>query len=145
MQRKTQLLGEQVKKDYPTDPTRNAVYKFVEKEVRILHHVRHLPNAVMMACEYDQPDSWTNALEIMGYIFGAIFIGEAALKLYAMNPYVYFADSGTASTSSASSSPFLAGAWVAAAQLRCCVCFVWQGSSGSFVNSRVYECFSTRC
>ena len=28
----------------------------------------------------------------MGYIFGAIFIGEAALKLYAMNPYVYFAD-----------------------------------------------------
>ena len=94
VQRKTQLLGEQVKKDYPTDPTRNAVYKFVEKEpfeYFIMFVI--LLNAVMMACEYyDQPDSWTNALEIMGYIFGAIFIGEAALKLYAMNPYVYFAD-----------------------------------------------------
>ena len=68
VQRKTQLLGEQVKKDYPTDPTRNAVYKFVEKEpfeYFIMFVI--LLNAVMMACEYyDQPDSWTNALEIMG-------------------------------------------------------------------------------
>ena len=94
VQRKTQLLGTKAKKDYPTDPTRSAVYKFVEKEpfeYFIMFVI--LLNAVMMACEYyDQPDSWTNALEIMGYIFGAIFIGEAALKLYAMNPYVYFAD-----------------------------------------------------
>ena len=94
VQRKTQLLGETVKKDYPTDPTRNALYKFVEKEpfeYFIMFVI--LLNAVMMACEYyDQPQSWTDALEMMGYVFGAIFISEAAMKLYAMNPYVYFSD-----------------------------------------------------
>ena len=41
------------KKDYPTDPTRSAVYKFVEKEpfeYFIMFVI--LLNAVMMACEY---------------------------------------------------------------------------------------------
>ena len=92
-QQKLQNNSEPEKADYyPEDSQRRTVYKFVETEhfewfimgIIVL-------NAVAMACEmYEQSDNLTNILAGFSYFFAAIFVGEAALKLYAMYPAVYF-------------------------------------------------------
>ena len=94
-QQKLQKHSSPEKADYyPPDPQRKQVYKFVELEqfewfimgVIVL-------NAIAMAAEqYDQSQGLTDFLEGMGYFFAAVFVGEAALKLYAMYPSKYFSD-----------------------------------------------------
>lgn len=79
---------------YPEDPQRRQVYKFVETEPFewfIMFII--VLNAVAMASEhYEQSDALTDALAGASYFFAAVFVGEAALKLYAMYPSAYFSE-----------------------------------------------------
>jgi hypothetical protein len=94
-QQKLQHFGQAKKADhYPSNPHRARVYKLVEKEAFEWFIMAVIVlNAVAMACEqYDQTDELTLYLEAAGYVFAAIFIAEASLKLFAMFPLAYFSE-----------------------------------------------------
>ena len=94
-QQRLQGAAEPARADYyPEDPNRRVAYKVIERrefEWGIMFVI--VMNAVTMACErYNASRTLTNALEGLGIFYAVVFVGEAALKLYAMYPAAYFAD-----------------------------------------------------
>jgi hypothetical protein len=86
-QQKLQSASEPKKAEYyPPDENRTMVYKVVETETfewGIMAVI--VANAVVMACErYDASDELRSTLNGLGIFFAAVFVLEAAAKMYAM-------------------------------------------------------------